>query len=102
MSTRPNQVHEVPGIIYSPLEGRARIHGTGIEVWLVAMTYETANGDWDTVRQAFDWLSERQLRAAMEFYRANPEMIRERIEREKNLDIEEFWRQHPQTAPKRR
>ena len=35
---------DVPGIIYSPLEGRARIQGTGIEVWLVAMTHETANG----------------------------------------------------------
>ena len=60
------------------------------------------NGDWDAVRQTFDWLSEEQLRAALAFCEANPEMTRERIEAEEAINIEDFWRRYPQTAPKRR
>jgi uncharacterized protein (DUF433 family) len=94
------QVVNVPGVLWSPLEERARIKGTGIEPWLVAMTYETADGDWQAVRESFEWLTEEQLRAAMAFAEANPEIIRERIDREKNLDLEAFWRTHPQSRPR--
>ncbi|MBI2759861.1 MAG: hypothetical protein HYX51_00335 [Chloroflexi bacterium] len=91
---------DVEGVIYSPLEDRARIQGTGIEPWLVAMTYETAEGDWRSVRESFGWLREEQLQAAMAFARANPEMIAVRIERERNVDLEALWREYPQTDPK--
>lgn len=102
MNVKPRSVKQVTGVDYNPTDHRARIHGTGIEPWLVAMTYETANCDWSVVREAFEWLTEDQLEAAMAFARANPAMIRERIDREKNVDIEAFWRKHPQTAPRHR
>jgi uncharacterized protein (DUF433 family) len=95
-------VQDVPGVVYSPPEDRARIQGTGVEPWMIAQTFEVANGDWDVVGQTFDWLSEDQLRAAMAFNETNLEMTRERIDAENDIDIEAFWRKYPQTAPKRR
>ena len=56
---------------------------------MVAETYEVVNGDWDRVRTTFDWLTEDQLRAAMAFCEANPEMTRERIERDASGDVGE-------------
>jgi uncharacterized protein (DUF433 family) len=102
MVAKRRVVQDVEGVIYSPLEDRARIQGTGIEPWLVAMTYETAKGDWQSVRESFDWLREDQLQAAIAFARANPEMVAERIDREKETQdtMEEFWRKYPQTDPK--
>jgi hypothetical protein len=35
----------------------------------------------------------------MAFAEANPGLIRERIDREKHLDLEALWRRHPRTAP---
>jgi uncharacterized protein (DUF433 family) len=97
------QVVEVPGVIYSPLEDRARIAGTGVEPWMVMMTFETARCDWQSVRESFDWLTEEQLRAALDFARANPEMTRTRIEREHHVssEIESLWREHPRTRPEK-
>lgn len=101
MGTNLRHVRDVPGVIYSPLEERARNQGTGVEPWMIAQTLEVVNGNWDALRETFDWLSEEQLRAAMAFCEANPELIRERIEAERAIDIEEFWRKYPQTAPNR-
>ena len=98
MTTR--LIHDVPGVLYSPLEDRARILGTGIEPWLVQMTLETAQGDWQAVREAFNWLSEEQLRAAIAFAEANVEMIRERIAEEHSGGVEALWREFPQTRPR--
>lgn len=71
------KMHRCPGIIFS--EGvhgrRARIAGTGIEVWEVIAVYESLGKDFERLRTTFHWLSEPQLRIALGYYRAYPDEI---------------------------
>jgi len=65
-----------------PPEQRARILGTGIEVWQVVRTYYEVNEDWKRLRACYDWLTEKQLRAAMAYGHAHWEPIAARIAEE--------------------
>jgi len=60
-----------PGIVFS--EGtrgrRARISGTGIEVWEVIATWKGIDEDFGRLRKAYHWLTEQQLRSALGYYR---------------------------------
>lgn len=71
------KMHRCPGIVFS--EGvrgrRARIAGTGIEVWEVIASYKGTGESLERLKTAFHWLSEPQLRTALGYYRAYPEEI---------------------------
>lgn len=95
-------VHQVPGIIYSPLSGRAHILGSGLEVFEIIVPYRAVDEDFEKLREWFHWLSEDQLRAAITFWKANPDIVNPRVEREENLDLEEVWRQYPFMRPRDR
>ena len=62
-----------PGIVFA--EGvtgrRARIAGTGIEVWEVVDEYKVAKCEED-LKEAFPHLTDRQILAAYKYYRAYP------------------------------
>jgi uncharacterized protein (DUF433 family) len=58
---------------------RARIMGTGIEVWQVVQTYLEARCHWARLRQSYDWLSEADLRDALAFANEHRQEIAERI-----------------------
>jgi len=70
------------GIIFS--EGvtgrRARIAGTGIEVWEVIYEYQILGENIKALKKAVPHLSERQLVAALNYYRHYPEEINELIQ----------------------
>jgi uncharacterized protein (DUF433 family) len=68
-------IHQVPGIIYSPLRNRARILGSGLEVFEIIGQYRAMDQDFTRLQEAFHWLSTDQLRAAVAFAAANPEFI---------------------------
>jgi uncharacterized protein (DUF433 family) len=72
---RPPAVQQVPGIIYSPLRRRARILGSGLEVFEIIGPYRTVGENFERLREWFHWLSEEQLRAAIAFAEANPEFV---------------------------
>lgn len=95
-------IHQIPGIIYEPLARRAIIVGSGLEVFEIVLAYEAARYDWAELRDAFHWLSEKQLRAALDFYEANKAEVEERLEVERSFDIERFWQQYPETKPPHR
>lgn len=67
----------VPGIIF--VDGaagrRARIACTGIEVFEVIRTYRAIGEDRPQLSETYDWLSEKQLEAALAYYEAYPEEI---------------------------
>ena len=71
------KMHRCPGIVFS--EGvrgrRARIAGTGIEVWEVIAAYKGMGESLERLKTAFHWLSEPQLRAALGYYRGYSEEI---------------------------
>ncbi len=98
---KPLPVKMVPGIIYAPLAKRARIQGTGLEVWEIVAQYEAVNRDFAALQECFDWLTPEQLRAALRFAELNPEFIAERFAREDAAPqlLEELWERKPHTKP---
>ena len=66
-----------PGIVFADgVSGRrARIAGTGLEVWEVISTYRSVNQDFSRLRKAYHWLTEQQLRAVVGYYTAYREEI---------------------------
>jgi uncharacterized protein (DUF433 family) len=86
-----------PGIIFT--EGttgrRARIAGTGIEVWEVIATYKGVTEDFARLRQAYHWLTEQQLRAAVGYYMVYKEEIDRLIKQNEGLTKEHMHKRYP-------
>jgi len=76
------KMYRCPGIVFN--EGvrgrRARIAGTGIEVWEIIAAYKSLDEDYGRLQAAFHWLSEPQLRNALAYYRLYPDEIKHLIE----------------------
>lgn len=75
------KMRRCPGIIFSQgITGRrARIAGTGVEVWEVVYEYQIVGEDLEALKKALPHIAERQLVAALNYYRAYPEEINELI-----------------------
>ena len=89
------KMRRCPGIVFAdgPTGRRARIGGTGVDVWEVVATYESVGRTWKRLTEAYHWLSEPQLRAALAFYQCYPQEIDARIR------ANEMWK--PKTVGKR-
>lgn len=90
-------MRRVPGIAFmdGAVGRRAHLQGTGLDIWEIISVYKWSNWDWETLRQSFEWLTERQLRTALAYYEAYPAEIDERIRSEEEFDWEEYWAQNP-------
>ena len=95
-------VQHVPGVLYEPLGGRAHVLGTGLEVFEVVRTWKAVDEDWERLTQAYHWLTDDQLRAALSFYAKNSALVESRLARESRRRVEEVWAQFPESRPKRR
>jgi uncharacterized protein (DUF433 family) len=98
---KPLPVRMVPGILYSPLAKRARIQGTGLEVWEIVRAYHSVDRDFDRLAESFDWLTSDQLHAALRFAELNPDFIAARLAREAEAPrrLAELWEHAPDTKP---
>lgn len=72
---KPLPVRLVSGVIYSPLERRARVQGAGLEVWEILNVYRSVGSDFERLQRSFDWLTPTQLRAALAFSEQNPAFV---------------------------
>jgi uncharacterized protein (DUF433 family) len=81
------KMRRCPGILIA--EGtsgrRARVAGTGIEVWEVIATFKSLKKDLKKLRKAYHWLSNEQLKAALGYYTAYPQEI------DRLIDLNEGW-----------
>lgn len=86
-----------PGIVFAggPAGRRARIAGTGLDVWEIIGTYKALGENWDELRAAYPWLSEPQLRAALAYYRAYPREIDHRLATESRWNEESLTERYP-------
>lgn len=77
------RMHKCPGIVFADgVTGRrARVGGTGIEVWEVIANYKSINQNFKRLQKAYHWLSEQQLRAAIGYYSAYGQEVDDQIER---------------------
>ena len=66
-----------PGIVFT--EGtrgrRARVAGSGIEVWEVIAAYMSVDRNFKRLAKALHWLTEQQLKSALGYYKLYPEEI---------------------------
>ena len=76
------RMRRVPGIVFmdGPVGRRASIAGTGLDVWEVIATFRSEGEDTERLRASYEWLSQRQLSAALAYYELYPEEIDTRIE----------------------
>ena len=97
------KMRRIPGIVFADgASGRlARVAGTGIEVFEIVKSYRELDQDWDRLREAYHWLSEQQLRAALAYAAAYPDEIEAQLAAEDRWSAEAIWTRYPFTAPKR-
>ena len=81
------RMRRVPGIVFvdSRTGRRPVIAGAGLDVWEVIATWKAVGEDEARLRQACGWLSEPQIRAALNYYALYAEEI------DKRLAMEETW-----------
>ena len=91
------RMQRCPGIIFS--EGttgrRARIADTGIEVWEVIAAYKSVGEHFDSLRQAYHWLTEHQLMAAVGYYSLYPEDIDNLIKHNEKITKKHAHKKYP-------
>jgi uncharacterized protein (DUF433 family) len=92
-------VQRVPGIVYTPLDGRAHVLDTGLEVFEIVRTWLAVGQDWERLTEAYHWLTFDQLRPALEFYRINPDVVNARLDEERRCRVEDAWVANPKSKP---
>lgn len=97
MLTEAVRMRRCPGVIFGdgPSGRRARLAGTGLDIWEVIAARKSVRGNWSRLRQAFHWLTEVQLRAAVGYYAAYPEEIDRQIARNEAWTPGRMAKQHP-------
>lgn len=72
------RMRRIPGIVFTdgPAGRRARIAGTGIDVFELVRDHRALGRDWEQLRAAYHWLDERQLRVALAYAEAYPRRSR--------------------------
>ena len=80
------KMRRCPGVVFAdgPVGRRARIEGTGIEIWEVISSYLALGKNERRLREAYHWLSERQILAALGYERMYSGEIEDLIRR--NID----------------
>ena len=96
------KMRRCPGIVFaSGVSGRrARVAGTGIEVWEVIAQYKSSNRDQKLLQQAFHWLTPGQIKAALGYYAAYPAEIDALIARNEQWTEKTLKERHPALSPK--
>jgi uncharacterized protein (DUF433 family) len=76
------KMRRCPGIVFvNGVRGRkAKIAGTGLDVWEIIATYISVNNNFPRLRKAYHWLSDQQLQAAIGYYTAYRDEIDSLIE----------------------
>lgn len=101
MLTEAVKMRRVPGIVFADETlGRVpKVAGTGLDVFEVVQTYRDVDRDWKRLQNAFPWLSEYQLRAALAYAAAYPDEIEEHLRENERWTPEEVWSTYPSTRP---
>lgn len=97
------KMRRCPGILFAegPFGRRARIAGTGLDVWEVIAGYNSLDRDVERLRHAYHWLSEPQLRAALGYYAAYPEEIDRQVARNEAWTQDRLAERYPSLAAER-
>lgn len=91
------KMRRCPGIIFvdGPSGRRARIAGTGIDVWELIATFKGLAEDYEQLNKSYHWLNEPQIRATLSYYALYPGEIDDAISQNETLDHHEIIRRFP-------
>ena len=91
------KLRRCPGITFAdgPAGRRARIAGTGIEVWELIATFKGLKEDYEKLKEAYHWLNEQQIRAALSYYALYTQEIGERVAANEELDEDKVLKRFP-------
>ena len=91
------RIQRCPGVTFA--EGvtgrRARLAGTGIEVWEIIATYKGVGQNLNRLRTAYQWLSDVQLRSAIGYYRLYKGEIDHLIKQNENWTKDHLKKTYP-------
>ncbi len=90
------------GFVGGPTGRRATLPTVGIDVFAVVEAFRSSGGDWEALKQAYHWVPEHLLRAALDYADAFPEEIESRLQEEEAWTQERIWTMYPFTRPRRR
>ena len=98
------KMRRIPGIVFvdGPSGRVARVAGTGLEVFEIVRAFRDLDEDWGRLREAYFWLSEHQLRAALAYTAAYPEEVEKRLQADEYWTPETLWSTYPFTKPRTR
>lgn len=84
--------YRVPGIILAdgPAGPRARIKGTGIEVFEVINSLHKLDDDEAALVDAYHWLTPEQIQAALTYYRQYPDEIEQFLSGDEEEELREI------------
>ena len=91
------KMRKCPGIVFADGPGgrRARIAGTGIDVWELIAAFKGMNEDHEKLKSAYHWLADGQIRAALSYFVLYPDEIRELIDRNEEATEDRVVRRFP-------
>ncbi len=91
------KMRRCPGIVFAPgISGRrARVAGTGLEVWEVIAQYDSMGRDDRQLSEAFHWLTPGQIKGALGYYELYPDEINELIARNETWTEESLKKRYP-------
>jgi uncharacterized protein (DUF433 family) len=91
------KLRRCPGITFAdgPAGRRARIAGTGIEIWELIATFKGLEEDYEKLKETYHWLSEQQIRAALSYYALYAKEIDKRIATNEEITEDKVRKRFP-------
>ena len=91
------KMRHCPGISFAegPTGRRAKIAGSGIDVWEFVATLKGLGENYDKLRRTYHWLTDQQIRAALSFYSQYPDEIDEQISRSEAMTRDKVFERYP-------
>ncbi len=91
------KIYRCPGIIFTEgIRGRrARVAGTGIEVWEMIAAYQGVNRNKSRLHRAYHWLTDQQIQSAIGYYNLYTEEVDLLIAENEKWTEEHLYQRHP-------
>ena len=91
------KMRRCPGVTFAdgPTGRRARIAGTGIDIWEFIATFKNLGEIYDKLKETYHWLSDPQVRSALAYYALYPNEIDEKITRNEDITQEQVIKRFP-------
>jgi uncharacterized protein (DUF433 family) len=91
------KMRRCPGITFAdgPTGRRARIAGSGIDIWEFIATFKGLGENYDKLKKTYHWLSDQQIRSALSYYALYPDDIEERITRNEDITQKQIIKRFP-------